>query len=224
MWGRTERTGLVPGAARPVPLGEELSSPPRKAKGQISEQQCLFSSGAARHQDSRLLLPGLQLYWASRRKHLPEMAEALARGADVNWVNVEEDRATPLIQAVLGVRPSGLGSPLCLETRAEWRWGHGWIYRLGMGDSWLWPCVSASQGSLLTCEFLLQNGANVNLRDAQGRGPLHHATTLGHTGYVAREDLVDGGVLLKLVLPVYNPEGCLGCHTCRTGSWAVVVE
>ncbi|XP_066478657.1 arf-GAP with coiled-coil, ANK repeat and PH domain-containing protein 2 isoform X3 [Tiliqua scincoides] len=98
-------------------------------------------TGAARHQDFRLLQPGLQLYQASRKKHLPEMAEALAHGADVNWVNVEEDRATPLIQAVLG-------------------------------------------GSLVTCEFLLQNGANVNLRDAQGRGPLHHATVLGHTGQV----------------------------------------
>ncbi|XP_031219460.1 arf-GAP with coiled-coil, ANK repeat and PH domain-containing protein 2 isoform X6 [Mastomys coucha] len=37
-------------------------------------------------------------------------------------------------------------------------------------------------GSLVTCEFLLQNGANVNQRDVQGRGPLHHATVLGHTG------------------------------------------
>ncbi|XP_036059065.1 arf-GAP with coiled-coil, ANK repeat and PH domain-containing protein 2 isoform X4 [Onychomys torridus] len=39
-------------------------------------------------------------------------------------------------------------------------------------------------GSLVTCEFLLQNGANVNQRDVQGRGPLHHATVLGHTGQV----------------------------------------
>ena len=41
------------------------------------------------------------------------------------------------------------------------------------------------QGSLVTCEFLLQNAANVNQQDAQGRGPLHHATMLGHTGFVA---------------------------------------
>ena len=40
------------------------------------------------------------------------------------------------------------------------------------------------QGSLVTCEFLLQNAANVNQQDAQGRGPLHHATMLGHTGFV----------------------------------------
>ncbi|KAJ7324539.1 hypothetical protein JRQ81_017559 [Phrynocephalus forsythii] len=88
-------------------------------------------------------LPGLQLYHAAYEKSLPRMAEALAHGADVNWVYVEKNnnRSTPLIQAVRG-------------------------------------------GSLVTCEFLLQNGANVNFRDAQGRGPLHHATVLGHTGQV----------------------------------------
>lgn len=91
--------------------------------------------------DSKHLNPGLQLYRASYEKNLPKMAEALAHGADVNWANSEENKATPLIQAVLG-------------------------------------------GSLVTCEFLLQNGANVNQRDIQGRGPLHHATVLGHTGQV----------------------------------------
>ncbi|XP_072245464.1 arf-GAP with coiled-coil, ANK repeat and PH domain-containing protein 2 isoform X1 [Leuresthes tenuis] len=85
--------------------------------------------------------PGLQLYWASCARSLPDMAEALAHGAEVNWVNTEEDKRTPLIMAV-----------------------HG--------------------GSLVTCEFLLQNAANVNQQDAQGRGPLHHATMLGHTGQV----------------------------------------
>ncbi|XP_056364272.1 arf-GAP with coiled-coil, ANK repeat and PH domain-containing protein 3 [Oenanthe melanoleuca] len=39
-------------------------------------------------------------------------------------------------------------------------------------------------GSLIACEFLLQNGADVNQRDARGRAPLHHATALGHTGQV----------------------------------------
>lgn len=91
--------------------------------------------------DSKHLNPGLQLYRASYEKNLPQMAEALAHGADVNWANSDENQATPLIQAVLG-------------------------------------------GSLVTCEFLLQNGANVNQRDVQGRGPLHHATVLGHTGQV----------------------------------------
>uniref|UniRef100_A0A3Q3WHA9 Arf-GAP with coiled-coil, ANK repeat and PH domain-containing protein n=1 Tax=Mola mola TaxID=94237 RepID=A0A3Q3WHA9_MOLML len=85
--------------------------------------------------------PGLQLYWASCARSLPDMAEALAHGAEVNWANTEDDKRTPLIMAVQG-------------------------------------------GSLVTCEFLLQNAANVNQQDAQGRGPLHHATMLGHTGQV----------------------------------------
>ncbi|XP_025913869.1 arf-GAP with coiled-coil, ANK repeat and PH domain-containing protein 2 isoform X1 [Apteryx mantelli] len=91
--------------------------------------------------DSKQFNPGLQLYRAAFEKNLPDMAEALAHGAEVNWVNIEENKATPLIQAVRG-------------------------------------------GSLVTCEFLLQNGANVNNRDVKGRGPLHHATVLGHTGQV----------------------------------------
>ncbi|XP_058890314.1 arf-GAP with coiled-coil, ANK repeat and PH domain-containing protein 2-like isoform X3 [Acipenser ruthenus] len=85
--------------------------------------------------------PGLQLYWAAFARNLPDMAEALAQGAEVNWVNTEADKQTPLIQAVQG-------------------------------------------GSLVACEFLLQNGANVNNHDVRGRGPLHHATILGHTGQV----------------------------------------
>ncbi|XP_038605192.1 arf-GAP with coiled-coil, ANK repeat and PH domain-containing protein 2 isoform X2 [Tachyglossus aculeatus] len=91
--------------------------------------------------DSKYVHPGLRLYRAAFEKNLPVMAEALAHGADVNWANPEENKATSLIQAVLG-------------------------------------------GSLVTCEFLLQNGASVNQRDVKGRGPLHHATVLGHTGQV----------------------------------------
>ncbi len=45
-------------------------------------------------------------------------------------------------------------------------------------------CVCLYQGSLVTCEFLLQNSASVNQQDSLGRGPLHHATILGHTGSV----------------------------------------
>ncbi|XP_063057928.1 arf-GAP with coiled-coil, ANK repeat and PH domain-containing protein 2-like isoform X2 [Engraulis encrasicolus] len=85
--------------------------------------------------------PGLQLYWASCARSLPDMAQALAHGGEVNWINADDDKRTPLIMAVQG-------------------------------------------GSLVTCEFLLQNGASVNQQDVHGRGPLHHATILGHTGQV----------------------------------------
>uniref|UniRef100_G3TBS2 Arf-GAP with coiled-coil, ANK repeat and PH domain-containing protein n=1 Tax=Loxodonta africana TaxID=9785 RepID=G3TBS2_LOXAF len=58
------------------------------------------------------------------------------------------------------------------------------------GDqAWTWlGCPLLDQvrgaGSLIICEFLLQNGADVNQRDSRGRAPLHHATLLGHTGQV----------------------------------------
>ncbi|KAK1797186.1 hypothetical protein P4O66_008571, partial [Electrophorus voltai] len=87
------------------------------------------------------LHPGALLYRSATLQHFPVMADALAHGADVNWVNVAEDNKTPLIQA-------------------------------------------ATVNSLAACEFLLQNGANVNQADSDGRGPLHHATILGHTGLV----------------------------------------
>ncbi|XP_067423365.1 arf-GAP with coiled-coil, ANK repeat and PH domain-containing protein 3 [Emydura macquarii macquarii] len=92
-------------------------------------------------EDLRELHPGLLIYKAAQARNLPVMAEALAHGAEVNWVNDEDENKTPLIQAVMG-------------------------------------------GSLIACEFLLQNGADVNQRDIRGRAPLHHATYLGHTGQV----------------------------------------
>lgn len=47
------------------------------------------------------------------------------------------------------------------------------------------PLIGAAiGGSLLACEFLLQNGANVNHRDLRGQGALHAAATAGHTGQV----------------------------------------
>ncbi|XP_028461919.1 arf-GAP with coiled-coil, ANK repeat and PH domain-containing protein 1 isoform X1 [Perca flavescens] len=87
------------------------------------------------------LHPGALLYRSAALQNFPVMADALAHGADVSWVNVAKESSTPLIQAV-------------------------------------------SANALAACEFLLQNGANVNQADSNGRGPLHHATILGHTGLV----------------------------------------
>ncbi|NXG10433.1 ACAP3 protein, partial [Sakesphorus luctuosus] len=117
----------------------------------VTEEECEVSeesSGEAEIEqeasdleDLRELHPGLLMYRAAQARNLPLMAEALAHGAEINWVNEEDENKTPLIQAVKG-------------------------------------------GSLIACEFLLQNGADVNQRDSRGRAPLHHATYLGHTGQV----------------------------------------
>ncbi|KFO09739.1 Arf-GAP with coiled-coil, ANK repeat and PH domain-containing protein 3, partial [Balearica regulorum gibbericeps] len=132
----------------------------------VTEEECEVSeesSGEAEIEqeasdleDLRELHPGLLIYKAAQARNLPLMAEALAHGAEINWVNDEDENKTPLIQAVMG-------------------------------------------GSLIACDFLLQNGADVNQRDIRGRAPLHHATYLGHTGQVclflkrgANQHAVDG--------------------------------
>lgn len=56
----------------------------------------------------------------------------------------------------------------------------GWVNAAEENRTPLLQAVAAN--SLLACEFLLQNGASVNQSDSHGRGPLHHATMLGHTG------------------------------------------
>lgn len=51
------------------------------------------------------------------------MAEALAHDADVNWANSEENKATPLIQAVLGVWICTLRFSVVLKhTKAQFIW------------------------------------------------------------------------------------------------------
>uniref|UniRef100_A0AAY4EWE5 Arf-GAP with coiled-coil, ANK repeat and PH domain-containing protein n=1 Tax=Denticeps clupeoides TaxID=299321 RepID=A0AAY4EWE5_9TELE len=124
---------LSPRPPQPNPKARPKSAAP-KPTASLCKEMVVFC-------EPKEYSPGLQLFWASCSCSLPDMAEALAHGAEVNWINTEDDKRTPLIMAV-----------------------HG--------------------GSLVTCEFLLQNGANVNQMDTNGRGPLHHATILGHTGQV----------------------------------------
>ncbi|KAF0029262.1 hypothetical protein F2P81_018367 [Scophthalmus maximus] len=78
------------------------------------------------------LHPGALLYRSAALQNFPVMADALAHGANVNWVNVAEESSTPLIQAV-------------------------------------------SANALAACEFLLQNSANVNQADSNGRGADYNA-------------------------------------------------
>uniref|UniRef100_A0A8C7NTT0 Arf-GAP with coiled-coil, ANK repeat and PH domain-containing protein n=1 Tax=Oncorhynchus mykiss TaxID=8022 RepID=A0A8C7NTT0_ONCMY len=150
-WQRHNSATTVPKTRRKYRQEPGSASPATLSSGTSECEVSEDSSGEAEMEpetetqsdpeDGRELHPGALLYKASQARNLPVMAEALAHGADINSVNDEDDRKSPLIQAVFG-------------------------------------------GSLIACEFLLQNAADVNQRDARGRGPLHHATYLGHTGQV----------------------------------------
>ncbi|KAF3860925.1 hypothetical protein F7725_001180 [Dissostichus mawsoni] len=128
-------------------------------------------------EDLRELPPGALLCKASKARNLPIMAEALAHGADVNLVNDEDEGKTPLIQAVIGKLPPAAGSVLHICFLLPPRSIPGCQHEANV-------CCDVISGFTDRCEFLLQNAADVNQRDARGRGPLHHATYLGHTGQV----------------------------------------
>ncbi|KAK7137349.1 hypothetical protein R3I93_017433 [Phoxinus phoxinus] len=145
-----------PSTAKPHPAsGSSVKSADGEAQSQSDASRETLSTSASSNTlnntdpgkavvlfcEPKRFTAGLQLYWASFSRSLPDMAEALAHGGEVNWTNADDGNRTPLIMAV-----------------------HG--------------------GSLVTCEFLLQNSASVNQLDKLGRGPLHHATILGHTGQV----------------------------------------
>lgn len=62
--------------------------------------------------DLGALHPGALLFRAAGHPpSLPTMADALAHGADVNWVNGGQENATPLIQATAAVSPAHCPAP-----------------------------------------------------------------------------------------------------------------
>ena len=51
-------------------------------------------------EDMSKLDPNLLLYKAAEARNLPVMLEALANGADPNWVNADDEDKTPIMKAV----------------------------------------------------------------------------------------------------------------------------
>ncbi|KAE8620833.1 hypothetical protein XENTR_v10010493 [Xenopus tropicalis] len=92
----TEETEIEPENGRQVRL-RKATRPLLRPKPGLATARAEGADG----KDVRSLHPGALLYRAVEHRCLPTMADALAHGADVNWVRSEERGYTPLIRAVL---------------------------------------------------------------------------------------------------------------------------
>ncbi|XP_073510743.1 arf-GAP with coiled-coil, ANK repeat and PH domain-containing protein 1 [Phyllobates terribilis] len=149
-----------PGSAPPPPVGAK--------------------SGLGEGHEMANLHPGALLYRAAEHRYLPTMADALAHGADVNWVHSEEDGRTPLIRAVLS--DSLVACEFLLQNGASVnqvdREGRGALHH---------ATVQGYTG--LACLFL-KRGADINALDSDGKDVLSIAIE------AANADIV---TLLRLV-------------------------
>uniref|UniRef100_K7G2D2 Arf-GAP with coiled-coil, ANK repeat and PH domain-containing protein n=1 Tax=Pelodiscus sinensis TaxID=13735 RepID=K7G2D2_PELSI len=98
-WGPHNRDRPPKPALKPKPGGISRAA---GGTGSLAYNSRIPEPGEAGSspEDLHSLHPGALLYWAAGNQNLPTMADALAHGADVNWVNAAEESRTPLLQAV----------------------------------------------------------------------------------------------------------------------------
>ncbi|KFP50331.1 Arf-GAP with coiled-coil, ANK repeat and PH domain-containing protein 3, partial [Cathartes aura] len=145
----------------------------------VTEEECEVSeesSGEAEIEqeasdleDLRELHPGLLIYKAAQARNLPLMAEALAHGAEINWVNDEDENKTPLIQAVMGV---------CCAS--DWEATFGNVSMRGRA-----PLHHATYlGHTGQVCLFLKRGANQHAVDGDGQDPLSIAVQAANADIV----------------------------------------
>nr|XP_056719519.1 arf-GAP with coiled-coil, ANK repeat and PH domain-containing protein 1 [Euleptes europaea] len=162
--GRLSQGGDGRGPEKP-PRPFPKPKPPHLARGR----------SAAPGEDLHHLHPGPLLYRAAAAPpSLPTMADALAHGADVNWVNMAHESRTPLLQAVAA--NSLLACEFLLQNgasvnQADSR-GRGPLHH---------TTILGHTG--LACLFL-KRGANMNAVDEEGKDPLSIAIDLADADIV----------------------------------------
>ncbi|XP_077662730.1 LOW QUALITY PROTEIN: arf-GAP with coiled-coil, ANK repeat and PH domain-containing protein 1-like [Eretmochelys imbricata] len=152
--------GGAPGTPRP---GTGPPGPPLKPKPGSVGRAAEPGEAGSPPEDLRSLHPGALLYWAAGHQNLPTMADALAHGADVNWVNAAEDSRTPLLRAVAA--NSLLACEFLLQNGGQRQPGP-----TAPGGGPLHHATILGHTGL-ACLFL-KRGANLNAVDMEGKEPL----------------------------------------------------
>lgn len=115
-------------------------------------------------EDIEKMTPNYVLFKATTAHNLPVMCQAMALGADKNWQNPENLDRSALHQSVFVVSKK-------LDDDDD--------KRKYVNFNILFPFPF--KGSLMTCELLLLNGANINCIDRKGYTPLHLAIETENT-------------------------------------------
>jgi len=118
-----------------------------------SDQESTDGEGEANDliclEEGSRLTPDRLLFRAARVHNLPVMSQALAMGADKDWIqNDDAESTSPLLQSSAVIHQSILS------------------------------------GSVMACEYLLLNGAKINLTDGSGNTALHLAVQQRRTAQV----------------------------------------
>ncbi|XP_020822183.1 arf-GAP with coiled-coil, ANK repeat and PH domain-containing protein 1 isoform X1 [Phascolarctos cinereus] len=149
---------------RKVGRGHPRGQPPLPPKPQLPPRPGnLGAKPALPSGELGCLHPGALLFWAAGPPpSLPTMADALAHGADVNWVNGAQENATPLIQATSS--NSLLACEFLLQNGASVNQADS------MGRSPLHHATILGHTGL-ACLFL-KRGADLGAQDSEGKDPL----------------------------------------------------
>uniref|UniRef100_A0A7N4NIQ8 Arf-GAP with coiled-coil, ANK repeat and PH domain-containing protein n=1 Tax=Sarcophilus harrisii TaxID=9305 RepID=A0A7N4NIQ8_SARHA len=149
---------------RKVGRGHPQGQPPLPPKPQLPPRPGkMGAKPALTAGELGCLHPGALLFWAAGPPpSLPTMADALAHGADVNWVNGAQENATPLIQATSS--NSLLACEFLLQNGASVNQADN------MGRSPLHHATILGYTGL-ACLFL-KRGADLRAQDSEGKDPL----------------------------------------------------
>ncbi|KAL4221052.1 ArfGAP with coiled-coil [Mactra antiquata] len=118
-------------------------------------------------EDMSMLDPNMLLFKAAQARNLAVMLEALANGAESNWVNTQEDDKTPLMKAIETGSLSACEFLLLNGSKLDR------LDRFGRSPLHL-ATMLGNTGQV--CQFL-KRGADIKVKDKDGQDPLSIAVT-----------------------------------------------